>query len=197
MTNVKFTENAYCKMVLHATKYPHCSVNGVLLSKTSPLNNNKEIEFVDAVPLFHICLNLTPMVEIALMQIDEYASKKGLTISGYYVAPENVREDSFDKLYNRISDKIASNCTNSYVVIVNTTSTSIQKGRRALKVAQYADGTYRQCEDLSVSDDAINICLSALNGSLYNNLVDFDNHLDNIRLDWTNTTLNKEIQSLL
>ncbi|KAG5863619.1 hypothetical protein JTB14_026801 [Gonioctena quinquepunctata] len=197
MTNVKFTEKAYCKMVLHAAKYPHCSVNGVLLSKTSPLNNNKEIEFVDVIPLFHVCLNLTPMAEIALMQIDEYASRRGLTIAGYYVAPENIRDDSFDKLYNRISDKIAANCNSSYVVIVNTTSTSIQKGRRALKVAHYTDGSYKQCEDLSISDDAINICISGLNECLYNKLVDFDNHLDDITQDWTNCTLNKEIQALL
>ncbi|KAJ8940858.1 hypothetical protein NQ314_010561, partial [Rhamnusium bicolor] len=82
MSNVKFSGKAYCKMILHAAKYPHCSVNGVLLAKTSI--SNKEIEFVDAVPLFHITLNLTPMAEIALMQIDELASKKGLTIAGYY-----------------------------------------------------------------------------------------------------------------
>lgn len=73
MTNTKFSGKAYCKMILHALKYPHCTVNGVLLAKTSSLGD-KEVEFVDSVPLFHICINLTPMAEIALMQVYIYFS---------------------------------------------------------------------------------------------------------------------------
>lgn len=68
MTNIKLSGKAYCKMILHALKYPHCTVNGVLLAKTSSLGD-KEVEFVDSIPLFHICINLTPMAEIALMQV--------------------------------------------------------------------------------------------------------------------------------
>ena len=30
---IEFSARAYCKMVLHAAKYPHCAVNGVLLTK--------------------------------------------------------------------------------------------------------------------------------------------------------------------
>ncbi|CAG9859526.1 unnamed protein product [Phyllotreta striolata] len=196
MSSIKFTEIAYCKMILHAIKYPHCTVNGVLLAK--PSNSNNEVEFVDCIPLFHVCVNLTPMAEIALMQIDEYASKKNLVIGGYYVAPENPKDQSFDKVYNRIFDKIAANNTNpSYVVIVNSTNSTIQRGRIALKVGQYSDGNYKLCEDISVSDDSMNVCISGINTTMYNKIVDFDNHLDDIQLDWTNTDLNKEIRSFL
>lgn len=66
MTEVKFSARAFCKIILHAAKYPHCAVNGVLLAKP---HQTREVEFVDAVPLFHICINLTPMAEIALMQV--------------------------------------------------------------------------------------------------------------------------------
>lgn len=69
MSEVTFSAKAYCKIILHAAKYPHCSVNGVLLSKSSGSNKSKEIEFVDAIPLFHIAINLTPMAEVALMQV--------------------------------------------------------------------------------------------------------------------------------
>lgn len=68
MTIVKFNEKAYCKMIAQAAKYPHCTLNGILLAKASSINS-KEIEFVDAIPLFHICINLIPMAEIALMQV--------------------------------------------------------------------------------------------------------------------------------
>lgn len=67
MSDVTINTKAYCKLILHAAKYPHCSVNGVLLCKTT--NKNKELEFVDTIPLFHIALNLTPMAEIALTQV--------------------------------------------------------------------------------------------------------------------------------
>lgn len=69
MTVVKFSNQAYCKMILHAVKYPHCTVNGILLAKTSTLDNAKTIEIIDVIPLFHVCINLIPMAEIALMQV--------------------------------------------------------------------------------------------------------------------------------
>lgn len=58
---------AYCKIILHTAKYPQYAVNGVLLAKNS--SKGKEIEFVDAIPLCHITLNLTPMAEIGLTQV--------------------------------------------------------------------------------------------------------------------------------
>lgn len=67
MSDITLSAKAYCKLILHAAKYPHCAINGVLLAKVSP--KSKELEFVDAVPLFHIALNLTPMAEIALSQV--------------------------------------------------------------------------------------------------------------------------------
>lgn len=67
MSDIKINAKAYCKLVLHAAKYPHYAVNGVLLAKCSA--KNKEIEFVDAIPLFHLALNLTPMAEVALTQV--------------------------------------------------------------------------------------------------------------------------------
>lgn len=67
MSEITINAKAYCKLILHAAKYPHCAVNGVLLAKVS--NKSKELEFVDAIPLFHVGLNLTPMAEIALTQV--------------------------------------------------------------------------------------------------------------------------------
>lgn len=68
MSDINISTKAYCKVILHAAKYPYCAINGVLLAKSSTVGN-KDIEFVDAIPLFHIGLNLTPMAEIALMQV--------------------------------------------------------------------------------------------------------------------------------
>lgn len=82
---------AYAKMILHAAKYPHLAVNGVLLGKPTTAQA-KQFEIVDAIPLFHQCLYVTPMVEVALTQIETFAETEGLQIVGYYAAAENFDE---------------------------------------------------------------------------------------------------------
>ncbi|KAL1518037.1 hypothetical protein ABEB36_001723 [Hypothenemus hampei] len=199
MTEVKFSARAFCKIILHTLKYPHCAVNGILLAKPQS-SQTKEIEFVDAVPLFHICINLTPMAEIALMQIDELASSMGLIIAGYYTASENLRDNSFEKCHHKIADKIASNCNPAYVVVVNNTKLSNEVDTGAFKVAQMVDGNFKIIDDnlLSLSPEESYEALMVLQQRKeYNNLVDFDNHLDDISLDWMNVQLNKSIEEYL
>lgn len=70
MKDVVFSPTAYNKMILHSAKYPHCAINGVLLAVDDKNNEKpKSITFVDAIPLFHLCLHITPMAEIALSQV--------------------------------------------------------------------------------------------------------------------------------
>lgn len=68
---IKLLPRAYVKMILHAAKYPHCAVNGILLSSKDSASG-KKTTIVDAMPLFHQCLNVTPMAEIALIQVNIY-----------------------------------------------------------------------------------------------------------------------------
>lgn len=67
MTKISIPPRAYCKMILHAAKYPHCAINGLLLSKKNK-NDTKSSDLVieDAIPLFHQCLHVSPMAEVAL-----------------------------------------------------------------------------------------------------------------------------------
>lgn len=75
MPGVKLTTQAYCKMVLHGAKYPHCAVNGLLVAeKQKPRKEHLPLSgpgahhtlFVDCIPLFHGTLALAPMLEVAL-----------------------------------------------------------------------------------------------------------------------------------
>lgn len=65
MGSSTFSPQAYLKIILHAAKYPHCAVNGVLLATKGDTSNT----IIDAVPLFHQCLHVSPMAEIALLQV--------------------------------------------------------------------------------------------------------------------------------
>lgn len=87
---VMISVQALCKMLLHVFKYPHQTLNGLLLA-TKPTKNSKQdngddkasgnevgkmITIVDAVPLFHITLGLTPMIEVALLQVNVFTQIK-------------------------------------------------------------------------------------------------------------------------
>ena len=54
---------AYTKLIFHAFKYHHQTVNGVLIGS---LSASGTVEIVDAVPLQHHWTNLSPAMEIGL-----------------------------------------------------------------------------------------------------------------------------------
>lgn len=67
---IQLTSQAYCKMLLHAAKYPHCAVNGLLVAEKTKEKkkdgHSDPVLCVDCVPLFHGTLALAPMLEVAL-----------------------------------------------------------------------------------------------------------------------------------
>lgn len=63
--NFQVADLAYTKLILHALKYPHQTVNGVLLGAPSQAVG-QTIDIVDAVPLQHHWTNLSPMMEVGL-----------------------------------------------------------------------------------------------------------------------------------
>ena len=69
MGDISFSGRAYAKIILHAAKYPHCGINGLLLGKLSSGKSAGELQIVDAVPLFHVCLHVSPMSEVALTMV--------------------------------------------------------------------------------------------------------------------------------
>lgn len=78
---ISMSKTAYCKLLLHLSKYPHHACNGLFLAKTDR-ESNSYVEIVDCIPLFHSSLTLAPSFEIALTQIDHYCQKSGLSIFG-------------------------------------------------------------------------------------------------------------------
>lgn len=65
--NYHLNDLAYTKVICHALKYPHKTVNGLLLGhRPAP---DAPVEIVDAVPLQHHWTNLSPMMEVGLGQV--------------------------------------------------------------------------------------------------------------------------------
>lgn len=66
-SNISISLKSYVKLILHAAKYPHQDINGVLLADKSSPSDNYKIN--DVIPLFHLDLALSPMMEVALNQV--------------------------------------------------------------------------------------------------------------------------------
>ncbi|XP_076244669.1 ER membrane protein complex subunit 8/9 [Calliopsis andreniformis] len=199
MAEISFSSRAYCKIILHAVKYPHCAINGLLLAKQKNKGDGKSVELriEDVIPLFHICLHVSPMAEIALTMVDQFAASKGLVLAGYYLANETLNDLSTDKPAHRIADKIAENYSNALLVVIDNKEITLEMNSNPLRVSQFVDGKWKAQDivdifyEKAVTDtDALYFLLKT---EQYRNLVDFDNHLDDISLDWQNRRLNKII----
>lgn len=67
MGEVEISARAYVKMCLHAARYPHAAVNGLLLAPAP--RSGECLCLTDCVPLFHSHLALSVMLEVALNQV--------------------------------------------------------------------------------------------------------------------------------
>ena len=67
MGEVEISARAYVKMSLHAARYPHAAVNGLLLAPAP--RSGECLCLADCVPLFHSHLALSVMLEVALNQV--------------------------------------------------------------------------------------------------------------------------------
>jgi hypothetical protein len=63
---------AYIKPLLHSLKYPASSVNGVLLGGFSRGQGSVKISVIEAIPLLHAHIALSPMMDAAFSLLDEY-----------------------------------------------------------------------------------------------------------------------------
>lgn len=137
------------------------------------------------------------MAEIALTLVDQLATSKGLILAGYYLANENINDLSTDRPAHRIADKIAENCSGALLVVVDNKEMTLNMTSSPLRISQFVDGKWKLKDKANIFYEGgvapTDALYTLLENEQYRNLVDFDNHLDNITLDWQNHKLNKVI----
>lgn len=201
MSEVTIETRAYAKMILHAMKYPHCAVNGVLLSDPKKdLTKDTNLNVVNSIPLFHHSHYVTPMAEIAMLQIEAAAQAAGLVISGYYACSENFQQNTIDKCPGqKLAEKIAENHPYAYFFLMDNEKLIYSEDTPALTVYQHVDGKWKHKDDTLVhylDISLLNIVSDLITRGVYKELVDFDNHLDDLTLDWSNAGLDKLITTV-
>ncbi|CAK9171339.1 unnamed protein product [Ilex paraguariensis] len=196
-------QNAYIKLVLHALKHKTSAVNGVLLGRFSGEDtSNPVVEVVDSVPLFHSQIGLLPPLEIALIMIEEYYASQGLSIVGYFHANERFDDFELGNVAKNIGDHINRYFPQAALLLLdNKKLEALAKGKDRNPVMQlYTKDATRSWKlvgsgggnQLSIKEPSANILLlDYISSEKWQDIADFDNHLDDISKDWLNSELFK------
>ncbi|KAI8850631.1 hypothetical protein BC829DRAFT_442189 [Chytridium lagenaria] len=193
---VKISKAAYFKLVLHAAKYSTTAISGLLLgSKTG-----EKVDVIDAIPLFHTSSPLSPLVEIALHQAEIYAQQTGKKIVGVYFANETVVDVSINPFVGRIAAKV-DDLLGGGSVLLQIDNYKLVSANLAVKAFGFASGSWKALPPNHVSpeEDDMKASLKELvSNRSYIDLVDFENHLDDIEVDWLeNSKLQKALDQSL
>ncbi|XP_053114827.1 ER membrane protein complex subunit 9 isoform X1 [Hemicordylus capensis] len=204
MGEVEISTRAYVKMCLHAARYPHAAVNGLLLAQRHRATLAGSLEclcITDCVPLFHNNLSLTVMLEVALNQVDVWSSQSDLLLAGYYQANSGIDDKSPSLLAQKAAGRIVELNEDAVLIMLDNRKLTINSRVPSIIVLEHKDRQWVPKDKNLVMwsdwESSHHICKSLLEAKAYTQLVDFDAHLDDIRKDWTNQQLNTEIAQLV
>ncbi|KAL4648456.1 ER membrane protein complex subunit 9-like [Arapaima gigas] len=197
MGEVELSCTAYVKMYLHASLFPHCSVNGLLLS-SSP--EGGDVCITDCVPLLHSNLPLAPITQLALTQVDVWCAQTEQRIVGYYQANAIVSDCSPTPSALKIADRISEQCSQAVLLMMDNTKMSMECRVPPIVMYERRDSRWtlkdKQMIMLRQWEETRSIANQLLDSRDHTLLVDFDTHLDDITKDWTNQKLNAKIAEL-
>jgi len=208
MPTYTVSARAYALLLFHALKYPFAEVNGVLLAKQDD-TDSQIVTIVDAVPLFHQWTQLSAMLEIALQQVELYASQNKLRIIGYYHANEDLNEHNLKANAVKIADKIHANSgKKSVIFLIDNEKLDSELNEVSILPFIHSQNQWQpvkasfQSEKASTSTSTSSSSSSSdwifrlenpdilaktrflVGEKRYKRLVDFDNYLDNTEADW-------------
>jgi len=179
--NFNLNDLAYTKVICHALKYPHKTVNGLLLGhRPAP---EAPIDIVDAVPLQHHWTNLSPMMEVGLGMTANYAQTRQLQVVGFYEAPEREGDTTLSRVGECVAVKIKQTAFPTPVALVLDGSKLGEPNRAAL--VSYVSGPPSATKFIRVEDklrfnsSASTRALHLIrHSSILDNFWDFDNYLE-------------------
>ncbi|KAH9984921.1 hypothetical protein BJV77DRAFT_952251 [Russula vinacea] len=176
----RLNDLAYTKLIVHALKYPHKTVNGLLLGQHS---SDGFIDIVDAVPLQHHWTNLSPMMEIGLGMTDNYARSRQQSIVGFYEAPEHVGNTTLSRVGECVVAKIKENNFPTPIALVLDGSKLGEEGSAALVPYICVATNFRRAEDQLRLNTTIPYRALHLvrHSNVLNDFWDFDNYLEDNR----------------
>ncbi|ETV73680.1 hypothetical protein H257_11779 [Aphanomyces astaci] len=185
MSSYRVSEEAQLVMGLHAAQYPQFSVTGLLVGRDS----GNTIEVLKAFPVCHQSPT-APLFEFASTSIEVEAAKLKLKIVGLYVANSRVDDSSLGPVHARIASTVEANATRSCVLVLDNQALASAN----LWLKDIKRGWVRVDNRLVYEDDDGKLLVSSLEkrsqlASIADatlQVVDFDEHLEQLAKDWRN-----------
>ncbi|XP_069490103.1 ER membrane protein complex subunit 9 [Ambystoma mexicanum] len=200
MSELEISTQAYMKMCLHAARYPHGAVNGVLLARRPQGGRAECLCITDCVPLFHNHLSLSLALEVALNQIDLWSLKHDLILAGYYQANSNLDDKNASNIALRIAGRLSEYFSDAILITLDNRRLSPDPPLPPVIILQHKEKRWVPKDKNLIMwqnwEETRRITRTLLECKAYRQLVDFDAHLDDIRCDWTNQRINREIGKL-
>eukprot|EP01025_Chloroclados_australasicus_P038431 TRINITY_DN39581_c0_g2_i1.p3 TRINITY_DN39581_c0_g2~~TRINITY_DN39581_c0_g2_i1.p3 ORF type:complete len:223 (+),score=22.33 TRINITY_DN39581_c0_g2_i1:50-670(+) len=193
MTTYTLDDTAIFKILLHAARYPSLQISGLLLSNI----DSPSTRITDCIPLFHSSIGYASCMEIALLTISAWCKQQSLKIVGYYEADESLNPPSeVSTIGKRAGDKILENCKDNACIVVldNSKMEGVSQGGQDLlplicfEKSEGSQWSKKGNLEHSVSKLSVQY-MQLLASQKHLQIVDFDEHLDNVDSDWTNEGL--------
>ncbi|MED6279476.1 ER membrane protein complex subunit 8 [Characodon lateralis] len=140
------------------------------------------------------------MLEVALTLIDTWCKENNYIIVGYYQANEQTQDPRPNQVAQKVAARISENFNDAVIVMVDSGRLTMSCFEPILFIYDYIENKWKKREvTMDAFEDwseAQKITSALLVGRSYENLIDFDNHLDDLRNDWTNPAINKCVLDL-
>ncbi|CAO3642195.1 unnamed protein product [Cunninghamella blakesleeana] len=186
MTKIEL--HAYTIPLLHAAKYPASEICGLLLGK---VDNELITSITTAIPLFHHWTTLTPMLDLALEQVELYAEKKQLQIVGWYQANERINDKALHDNGLKVVEAIRQRYKAAVAFIVdNEKISSLENKSSAIVVYNYIEQQWKVNKQAiqDINEDFYPKVRGYFSASTYQRIIDLDDHLENIDLDYLSSS---------
>ena len=189
MSKILIDSKAYSKIMLHLIKYTSNDCYGILLGKENKIN--------DVIPLSHNKI-FAPNFELAVKMIEDlYKNDDNLKIIGFYenlIINQNKTEGEISNLSFLICELILKNKKVLPVFFEIYSKDKIEeksdkrKDEIEFKMFNYNEkGTFDFIGNYNENEEDFNKIKNYVKNNLQNDIIDFDNYLEDPNLDFRNS----------
>ena len=179
---------AYCKLMLHAARVLGREAAGFLLGKGSVDGKQGRLDVTDAVPCCHLAM-MGPMLERAAAMAEEYAKARGegMEVVGWYYSSEStLASSSSGSAAAKIAAKLDAEHPGSVLLQLSISRLSNAADHALLAFGRDATRNFMKSVAIELADASIESFNQALRDGREMEVVDVDEHMDDVSKDWRN-----------
>ncbi|CAO3637634.1 unnamed protein product [Cunninghamella echinulata] len=130
------------------------------------------------------------MLDMALEQVELYAEKKQLQIVGWYQANARQNDTTMHENSIKIVDAIRQRYKTAIAFIIDNQKLALENKSSAIIVYRYIEGQWKANKQANedINEDIYPKVRGYFSASTYQRIIDLDDHLENIDLDYLSSS---------